>query len=155
VWGSGCIDPHFLDLGTSWRWVIGFTPRPLNPRGNSSWYTFDRRLVDPRASLDDVEKRKFLNLPGLELRPLSRPACSQPLYRLWDAIPTPLSTPRSLNFISSFQVFQTTFLIKNVILNFGRTEKENTASRNLLHYQFTCHIFWNLSLRTLNKNYWK
>jgi hypothetical protein len=19
VWGSGCIDPHFLDLGTRWR----------------------------------------------------------------------------------------------------------------------------------------
>jgi hypothetical protein len=19
VWGSGCIDPHFLDLGTTWR----------------------------------------------------------------------------------------------------------------------------------------
>jgi hypothetical protein len=19
IWGSGCIDPHFLDLGTSWR----------------------------------------------------------------------------------------------------------------------------------------
>jgi hypothetical protein len=19
VWGIGCIDPHFLDLGTSWR----------------------------------------------------------------------------------------------------------------------------------------
>jgi hypothetical protein len=19
VWGNGCIDPHFLDLGTSWR----------------------------------------------------------------------------------------------------------------------------------------
>jgi hypothetical protein len=27
--GSGCIDPHFLDLGTSWRWVLNFTPRPL------------------------------------------------------------------------------------------------------------------------------
>jgi hypothetical protein len=25
--------------------------------------------VDPRAGLDDVEKRKFLTLPGLELRP--------------------------------------------------------------------------------------
>jgi hypothetical protein len=24
--------------------------------------------VDPRVSLDDVEKRKFLNLPGIELR---------------------------------------------------------------------------------------
>jgi hypothetical protein len=38
--------------------------------------------VDPRADLDDVEKRKFLILPGLELRPLGRPASSQSLYRL-------------------------------------------------------------------------
>jgi hypothetical protein len=33
VWGNGCIDPHFLDLGTSWRWVVNFTPRPLYSRG--------------------------------------------------------------------------------------------------------------------------
>jgi hypothetical protein len=33
--------------------------------------------VDPRAGLDDVEKRKFLTLPGLELRLLVRPARSQ------------------------------------------------------------------------------
>jgi hypothetical protein len=38
--------------------------------------------VDPRAGLDDVKKRKFLNLPGLELRPLGRPASSLTLYRL-------------------------------------------------------------------------
>jgi hypothetical protein len=38
--------------------------------------------VDPRAGLDDVEKRNFLTLPGLELRPLGRPARSQSLYRL-------------------------------------------------------------------------
>jgi hypothetical protein len=38
--------------------------------------------VDPRAGLDDVEKRKFLPLPELELRPLARPARSQSLYRL-------------------------------------------------------------------------
>jgi hypothetical protein len=38
--------------------------------------------MDPRAGLDDLEKRKFLNLLGLELRPLSRPARSQSLYRL-------------------------------------------------------------------------
>jgi hypothetical protein len=36
----------------------------------------------PRASLEDVEKRQFLTLPGLELRPLGRPARSQALYRL-------------------------------------------------------------------------
>jgi hypothetical protein len=33
--------------------------------------------VDPRAGLDDVEKRKFLTLLGLELRPLGRPTRSQ------------------------------------------------------------------------------
>jgi hypothetical protein len=38
--------------------------------------------VDPRAGLDDTEKRQFLSLPGLELRLLGRPARSPPLYRL-------------------------------------------------------------------------
>jgi hypothetical protein len=38
--------------------------------------------VDPRGGLDDLENKKFLTLPGLELRPLSRPAHSQSLYRL-------------------------------------------------------------------------
>jgi hypothetical protein len=38
--------------------------------------------VGPKASLDVVEERKFLNIPGLELWPLGRPARSQSLYRL-------------------------------------------------------------------------
>jgi hypothetical protein len=38
--------------------------------------------VDPRASLNDMEKRRFLALLGLELRPLGRPAHSQSLCRL-------------------------------------------------------------------------
>jgi hypothetical protein len=36
----------------------------------------------PRAGLDDVEKIKFLILPGLELRSFGRPARNQSLYRL-------------------------------------------------------------------------
>jgi hypothetical protein len=36
----------------------------------------------PRAGLDTAKKRKFLTLPGLELRPLGRPARSQSLSRL-------------------------------------------------------------------------
>jgi hypothetical protein len=39
-------------------------------------------LVVLRAGLDEVEKRKFLTLPGLELRPLCRPARSHSLYLL-------------------------------------------------------------------------
>jgi hypothetical protein len=38
--------------------------------------------VGPRAGFDDLEKRKFLTLLGLEIRPLVRPARSQFLYRL-------------------------------------------------------------------------
>jgi hypothetical protein len=38
--------------------------------------------VGPRAGLEVVEKRKFLILPRLELRPLGRPARSQSVYRL-------------------------------------------------------------------------
>jgi hypothetical protein len=38
--------------------------------------------VNPRADLYDVEKRKFLALPELELRLLCRAARSQSLYRL-------------------------------------------------------------------------
>jgi hypothetical protein len=38
--------------------------------------------VDLRAGLDDLEKRKFLTLPGLELRPFCRPARSWSLEGL-------------------------------------------------------------------------
>jgi hypothetical protein len=64
-----------LDLGTSWRRVVSFTPRPLYPRGKSARYPLDRRVVG-------WTPEPFWTLPGLELRPLGRPARSQSLYRL-------------------------------------------------------------------------
>jgi hypothetical protein len=48
-WGSGSIAPRTLDLGTRWRWVVSFTPRPLYPPGKSSWYPLDRRLGGPQS----------------------------------------------------------------------------------------------------------
>jgi hypothetical protein len=42
--------------------------------------------MDPRAGLDEVEKRKFFTLPGLELRALGRQARSESLYRLLDDV---------------------------------------------------------------------
>jgi hypothetical protein len=80
VWGSGCIDPHFLDLDTIWRWVVSFTPLPLHPRARGTHCVGG--WVGPRGGLDDVEKREFLIPLGLELRPLGSPARSQSLYRL-------------------------------------------------------------------------
>jgi hypothetical protein len=37
--------------------------------------------MGPRTGLDNVEKRKFLTLLGLEFRPLHPPAPNQSLYR--------------------------------------------------------------------------
>jgi hypothetical protein len=56
-------------------------PGRSNP-GKGSRYPLDRRLCGPKAGLDDAEKRKFLTLQALKLRPLGRPARSQSLYRL-------------------------------------------------------------------------
>jgi hypothetical protein len=43
-WDSGGIAPRILNLGTRWRWVVRFTPRPLYPQGKSPWYPLHRRL---------------------------------------------------------------------------------------------------------------
>jgi hypothetical protein len=61
--------------------VVSFTPLPLYPRRKSPPVPIGG-WVGPRSGLNDVEKRKFLTLPRLELRPLGRPARSQLLYRL-------------------------------------------------------------------------
>jgi hypothetical protein len=73
--GSGCVYPRILDLGTRWRWVVSFTPRPLYPLDSRwgwapepAWTTWRREKISPS--------------PALELRPLHRPTRNQSLYRL-------------------------------------------------------------------------
>jgi hypothetical protein len=75
--GGGCIVPRFLtstQVGGEWSASRPgrFTPGERAP--GTHW-------VGLRTCLDEVEKRKFLTLPGFELRPLGRPALSQSLYR--------------------------------------------------------------------------
>jgi hypothetical protein len=62
--------------------VVSFTPRPLYHRERVPGTHWIRGWVGPRAGLDDVDKRKFLTLPGLELQPLRHPVRSQSLYLL-------------------------------------------------------------------------
>jgi hypothetical protein len=76
--------------------VLSFTPLQLYLRGKRLRYTLNRSRVGPRASLDDMEKRKFLPLPALEHRPLGRPARS---YRYTDCIiPAPKNISSSVIF---------------------------------------------------------
>jgi hypothetical protein len=43
-WGVEIYLQAFFDLGTRWRWVASFTPRPLYPQKKSPWYPLDRKL---------------------------------------------------------------------------------------------------------------
>jgi hypothetical protein len=64
VWGSGYIDPRFLGLGTSWRWVVSFTPLPLYLRGKSPRYPLDRRLGGPQSRYGRRGEEKILDPTG-------------------------------------------------------------------------------------------
>jgi hypothetical protein len=76
VYESGCI---FLTSAlAAGEWLASrlcrFTP-PGERAPSTHW-------MGPQAGPDNAEKKKFFTLPGLELRPLGRPARSQSLYRL-------------------------------------------------------------------------
>jgi hypothetical protein len=64
LWGSGFINPHFLHLGTSWRWVVSFMTRPLYPRGKSPRYPLDRRLGGPRSRSGRRGEEEILDPTG-------------------------------------------------------------------------------------------
>jgi hypothetical protein len=42
--GSGGIAPRILNLDSRWRWVVGFTPRPLYPQAKCLRYPMDRKI---------------------------------------------------------------------------------------------------------------
>jgi hypothetical protein len=69
-------------LGTRWRWVASFMPRPLYPRQRATDTCLIWGWVGTRAGLVVMEKRKILPLLGFE----PRPSIPQPVF-----IPTELS----------------------------------------------------------------
>jgi hypothetical protein len=79
--GSGCIDPHFLDLGTSWGEGSVLRPGRFTPEKGPR-YPLYRRLGGPQSRSGRHGVVKILEPTGLELRHLGRPARSHSLYRL-------------------------------------------------------------------------
>jgi hypothetical protein len=85
AWRSGSTDPHLPDLGTSWRWVVSFTPRPLYLRGKSPRYPLDRRLGGYQNLSERRGEERIPDFNGTRT-PTVRSSSPQPV-----AIPTELS----------------------------------------------------------------
>jgi hypothetical protein len=83
--GVDVIDPHFLDPGTSWRWVVSFAPLPLYLRGNSPRYPLYKRLAGPQSRSEWRGEEKLLD-PTRTRTATPRPSSPYPV-----AIPTVLS----------------------------------------------------------------
>jgi hypothetical protein len=66
---------HYLEVSGEFH-----VPAALPPGERASFTHLIGGWVCPTAGLDDTEKWKFLTLPGLELRPLNRPARTQSLW---------------------------------------------------------------------------
>jgi hypothetical protein len=54
-----------LVLGTRWRWVVKFTPRPLYPRKYSPRYKFDRKLGGPQSRSGRCGEEENVTPPGI------------------------------------------------------------------------------------------
>jgi hypothetical protein len=77
IWGSGYIDPHFLNLSTSWKWVVSF---PLYLLGKGLWYPLDRRLGGPQSQSGWHGEEKILDPTRAQTLTPGHPACSLSLY---------------------------------------------------------------------------
>jgi hypothetical protein len=83
--GYGVVDVYihiFLTLALAGSEWSASRPGRFTPGERAPGTHWIGGWVHLSAGVDDLEKRKFLTLPGLELRPISRPSRSQSLYWL-------------------------------------------------------------------------
>jgi hypothetical protein len=141
-WVSGCIDPCILDIGTDYRWVASFKPRPLysrekEPPGNlliGGW-------VGPRTGLDDVKRRKILPLTGQETptpRPSSPYSVAIPTALVWvpSALPFSAIIILILWSIVVFRKLLVTQLVNKMVQENAHSEQYGHINDRLLSYDF-------------------
>jgi hypothetical protein len=103
--------------------------------------------VDPRAGLDGLEKRKFLTLLGLELRPLNHPACCQLLY--WLHYPNSYFLSQKLNLKCFWRWLRTKIKLK---LCNGRNDFD-TSGNFVIILQLLCNALHLVSAKVMSLEY--
>jgi hypothetical protein len=92
--GSGAIAPRILNLGTTRRWVVSFTPWPLHPRAKHPGINWIGGWV---GSTEDLDEKSW---PAGNRTPVAQPVasathhyvCVHPLLRKWRGRRKPAST---------------------------------------------------------------
>jgi hypothetical protein len=98
-WVNGDVASCIINLGTGWRLVVSFTPRPFYPRGKSPRYPLDRRLGGPQnRSGRGGEKKKIPATAGI------RTAVVQPVAYSLYCLSYPGSS-RNIVFLYSYLSF--------------------------------------------------
>jgi hypothetical protein len=82
IWRSGGTAPPFLTSAPNGGEWSASRPCRFTPGERAPTTHWTGSCGGHRAGLDEVQKRKFFTLPGLELRPLGSSARSQSLYLL-------------------------------------------------------------------------
>jgi hypothetical protein len=106
AYGRVVVEIHVFLISALFRYEWSAThPGRLTPDERASGTHWIESCVG--SGMEDMEKRKISPLPGLELRPLGRPASSQSLYRL--SYPGSVQskekrTERDINFIKTISI---------------------------------------------------
>jgi hypothetical protein len=78
-WGVEVLFHSFFDLGTRWRWMVSFTPRPLYLQGRSPRYPLDRRLGGPQSRSghggEEKNSQPLLELESSIIQPVVQIRC--------------------------------------------------------------------------------
>jgi hypothetical protein len=106
AYGDVDIGPRILDIGTSWSWMVSFTPRPLYLRKKASVTHWIGGRMGPITGLDDVEGRKYcpcwdLNSWHLAVEPVASRSTDFPIpaiteLEVWATLATPDSSQSSI-----------------------------------------------------------
>jgi hypothetical protein len=82
VFGRGGVTPRIFYLGTRWKWVVSFTPRPFYPQRNCPCSHWIGDWVGHSRSRRAGEEKNPQPLPGLQ-PPMIHPIAQQYTTELW------------------------------------------------------------------------
>jgi hypothetical protein len=140
--GSGYIGPHFLDLGTSWRCVVSFTPLPLYPRARLLGTHWIGGWLGPRFGLDNMEKRK--SWPYRDSN--SNLSVVQPVDSRYTAIPSALEIPY---FILTYKWKQNTHIFRQYLSLHYCGQCLSTRGHLTIHLFFMYVLWWTYRILSL------